>query len=101
MGADTKDIVTNTGTAERPPDAEHRIENAADLARAVIESLADALECDAHEVPPLHDTVDLDALEALFGRQYDGTPRTDGRVAFVHGDCDVVIASGVVRVYRN
>lgn len=101
MGADTRELVTAIGTAERPPDAEYRIENAEGIGHAVIESLADALDCEPHEVPPLHDTVDLDALEALFGSQYDGTPRTDGRIAFVHGDCDVVIASGVVRVYRD
>lgn len=101
MGADTRDLATDIGPAERLPDAEHRIENADQLSHAITEALAAALDCETFEVPPLHDTVDLDALAALFGSQYDGTPRTGGRVAFVHGDCDVVVTSGVVRVYRH
>lgn len=101
MGADTRDLATDIGTTERLPDAEHRVETANQLSDAVLEALAEALDCETYEVPPLHDTVDLDALAALFGSRYDGTPRADGRIAFVHGDCDVVIESGVVRVYRH
>ena len=101
MGADTRDLATDIGTAERLPDAEHRVENADELSHAIIEALAETLDCETYEVPPLHDTVDLDALAALFGSRYDGTPRTDGRIAFVHGDCDVVVESDVVRVYRH
>lgn len=101
MGTDTSELVTDIGTAERPPDAEHRIENAERVGRAVIDALSAALDCEPYEVPPLHHTVDLDALESLFGSRYDGTPRADGRIAFVHDGCDVVIESGVVRVYRD
>lgn len=100
MVVDTSDSRTDIGTAERPPDAERRVGEGEQLGQAVVLTVADALGCDPVDVPPLHETVDLDALESLFGPQYDGTVRTGGRVAFLHGECEVVVEPDVVRAYR-
>lgn len=67
----------------------------------VIEAIADALDSPAHEVTPLHQSVDLDALDSLFGTQHDGTPRTGGRVAFDHGDCRIVVDGPRVSVFSD
>ncbi|WP_101298140.1 HalOD1 output domain-containing protein [Halegenticoccus soli] len=49
---------------------------------------------------PLDVAVDADALDNLFGAQYDGTPRGDGVVVFEHwGLLIVVETSGAVFVY--
>ncbi|USZ67081.1 hypothetical protein NGM10_10095 [Halorussus salilacus] len=101
MVVDTSNTRTDIGTAEHPPDAERRVGEGDQLGRAVVATVAEAHGRDPMEIPPLHDTVDLDALETLFGSQYDGTPRTGGRVAFVHGECEVVVEPGVVRAYRG
>lgn len=43
---------------------------------------------------PLADVVDPTSLDALFGPQYDGTPRTGGRLSFVYDGCHITIDNG-------
>ncbi len=43
---------------------------------------------------PLADVVDPTALDTLFDPQYDGKPRTGGRLSFVFDDCFVTIDNG-------
>jgi len=55
------------------------------------------------ELRPLYGTVDPDALDSLFARKGDGTPReADGHVAFDHGPYRVRVESdGFVAVERT
>ncbi|MGB9955161.1 HalOD1 output domain-containing protein [Haloferax prahovense] len=43
---------------------------------------------------PLGNVVDTTALDTLFEPQYDGTPRTGGRLSFVYNDCHITIDNG-------
>lgn len=101
MVVDTGDA-TSIASSKRAPDVERRVAPEDDFSHVVITALTDALNCEIHGItPPLHRTIDLDALDALFGRQYDGTARGDGRVAFVHGECKVVVEPDRVQVYHG
>ena len=41
----------------------------------------------------LYDSIDPDALDAIFDDKHDGTPRTDGKVVFTVRGCEVVAHS--------
>jgi len=71
---------------------------------SVTEAVASALHSvsgrSERELQPLYGTIDPDALDSLFARKGDGTPRgTDGYVAFEYGPYRVRVESdGVVAV---
>lgn len=83
-----------TSIAKRPT-AEHRnTYNRTDVptpSTRTIAAVAEALEVDETDLPPLNDVVDLDALDALFAPQFDGSPRPGGRVSFQYLDHDVLV----------
>lgn len=70
------------------------------LTHAVVEAVADVCEVDPIDLEPrLYQAVDPDALDRLFARRADGTPREGGRVEFVLAGCQVrVEADGTVKV---
>lgn len=39
----------------------------------------------------LYDSVDPDALDAIFDDKHDGTPRTDGKIVFTARSCEVIV----------
>jgi hypothetical protein len=39
----------------------------------------------------LYDSVDPDALDAIFDDKHDGTPRNEGRVVFTAQGCEVIV----------
>lgn len=61
---------------------------------AVVEKLAEAEGVDVYDVPPLVETVDPDALKALF----DEGPAADAFVEFTHAGYHVAIDGGDVSV---
>ncbi|WP_162224219.1 HalOD1 output domain-containing protein [Halorussus salinus] len=66
---------------------------------AVVLAVADARDRDPIDLPPLNDTLDPDALDALFAETASGRPRTGGRVTFEYAGCTVaVFGSGDVVV---
>lgn len=101
MVADTDRTNTHAESPNRTPNAERRIGVRDRLSRVIVDAVADALDCEQTEVPPLHASVDPEALDDLFGPRYDGTPRTCGRVEFTHDECEVRVARELVRVYRD
>ncbi|WP_158055286.1 HalOD1 output domain-containing protein [Halorussus halophilus] len=102
MNVTTNDTPTEPTTQKRTPKVSRSFDGDDRLSTVVIEAVADAIDCDPHEVtPPLHRSVDLDALDSLFGTQHDGTPRTGGHVAFDHGDCRVLVDGSRVSVYSD
>ena len=67
----------------------------------VVRIVAEARSCDPLDLPPLHDVVDPDALDDLFGDEGAGRPR-GGRLAFEYGGCTVALVdSNEVRVVVN
>ena len=48
----------------------------------------------------LYDSVDPDALDAIFGQKHDGTLRTNGKITFLARGCEILInADGEIVVY--
>ncbi|MFC6785258.1 HalOD1 output domain-containing protein [Halobaculum halobium] len=66
------------------------------LSHVVIESVAAATECSAHQLPPLHEAIDPDALNNLFASEgRTGGRSGGGHVSFRYHGCTVTVhASG-------
>lgn len=79
----------NTKTIECGPSPDE----ADSVTVAVVQAIADQADADPMELPPLGDTVDPDALEALFAPTTAGRPRT-GRVEFAYWNYHVTVQSG-------
>lgn len=86
----------------------HRVDHDMEAETSVCESVVDALARVEDAEPealasPVHDAIDLDALDRLFSSRFDGTPRsTTGYVEFTARDCRVVVHSdGEILVYRD
>lgn len=60
---------------------------------AVVKAVARSRDCSPTELDSLEDSVDTDALNALFAPRYDGTSRESGSVSFSYADRHVVVFS--------
>ncbi|RQG90498.1 HalOD1 output domain-containing protein [Natrarchaeobius chitinivorans] len=70
----------------------HDPDGPATLSTTVVHALADCLGVDPTDGRiSLYDTVDPDALDALFRPRHDGTPRSGGTLSFVVEDHYVTI----------
>lgn len=66
---------------------------------AVVESVASTVGVDVLDLPPIHDTIDPDALDTLFEGTNPDVTRDGGMVSFSYGGCYVTVhASGYVDV---
>lgn len=69
------------------------------LTEQIITAVADATNTTPHELPPLYEAINPDALNRLFAPTYTGDSRADGRITFLYADHEVVIhGSDVVAV---
>lgn len=59
---------------------------------AVIESVSERTATDPVDLPPLYESIDPDALNALFETTASGTVRR-GRIEFTYAGCSVVVSS--------
>lgn len=84
------------------PDSTQTVEIAGEEqpSEAVVRGVAAATGRSALDLTPLFESVDPDALDALFGCLPDGTPRTPGRVVFPLDGCSVSVEGSQVRVNR-
>ncbi len=74
--------------------AVHDAEDSATLSTTVIHALADCLGVDVTDSRiSLYDTVDPDALDALFRPRHDGRVRSGGTLSFVIDDHYVTVDS--------
>ncbi len=80
--------------------ARHDPDGSAKLSTTVVHALAESTGVDVTDsTSTLYDSVDPDALDALFSSRHDGTPRTGGTLSFVvydhrvivHGDGRIII----------
>lgn len=65
---------------------------------AVVRAIAEATDRAVLDLPPLYESVDPDALDSVFGRRPDGTPREPGRVVFPLEDWLVAVDSNAVSI---
>lgn len=94
-------LAASIESSERTPDAERPVGEDDRFSRVAVEAMAEALDAGVHEISPLYESIDPDALDDLFGRRHDGGRRTGGRVAFDHGKCAVVVEPDRVSVFRD
>jgi len=59
----------------------------------VISAVAEVEGCCPTDLPPLYDTIDADALDALFSGETSCPPRCDGSLMFEYSDSSVTIWS--------
>lgn len=59
----------------------------------VVTAVADALDTDPLELPPLYEVIDPDALDHLFETGFPARRRGPGLVIFTLADCEVVVHS--------
>lgn len=99
MVVDTGSLATSIESSERTPDAERPVDEADQLSQVVVGAMAEALDAETHEVSPLYESVDPEALDDLFRVRHDGTLRNGGRIAFDHGECEIVVEADQVLVF--
>jgi hypothetical protein len=56
-------------------------------------AVAEVEGCCPTDLPPLQDTLDMDALDALFSTETDKTPQCEGSLTFEYSDSTVTIWS--------
>ncbi|GAA0201583.1 HalOD1 output domain-containing protein [Haladaptatus pallidirubidus] len=59
----------------------------------VVTAVGNATEMSMTEMTPLHESVDVDALNDLFSDNHDGSSRNQGRVRFTYCGCRIHILS--------
>jgi hypothetical protein len=80
----------------RPSDRlelDHDWQESDSLAVTIMEGLERVSGRSGDSFAPLHETVDVDALEALFAPRTGGTPRGPGDVSFELADFEVTVTS--------
>ncbi|WP_338739509.1 HalOD1 output domain-containing protein [Haloplanus salilacus] len=89
-GADTPetDASETDGSVHRTP---YDASTDGSLGAAVVVAIADATGVPTHDIDPLYETVDPDALAALFAPTTTGGARRRGVVSFAHYGCHVTV----------
>jgi hypothetical protein len=68
------------------------------LDSAVVVAIAEATSTSPHDIEPLYETLDPDALANLFTSTIRGDPRRSGTVSFVHDGCHVTVTGDEILV---
>lgn len=61
------------------------------ISHRVIEMVAAEVDTDPVELPPLYETIDPEALDALFASSFSHGPLV-GQVAFTYGGCEITVS---------
>lgn len=62
------------------------------LVQTIVETIASASGRNFEDLPPLHNVVDVDALETIFGPRADGQLRpVTGAISFEYADYEVTV----------
>jgi hypothetical protein len=71
-----------------------------DVSTRIIRGVETIVGTDDDKTTWLYDSIDPDALDAIFSRKHDGTPRKDGKVVFTARNCKISVrGSGEITVY--
>lgn len=71
----------------------YEMESDESVTEGVVTAVENATGIPIPEMAPLHETVNVDALDALFSDSYSGTPRNRGRIKFTYCGCEIVVFS--------
>ncbi|SIR63192.1 hypothetical protein SAMN05421858_3016 [Haladaptatus litoreus] len=63
------------------------------ISTVIAETIANHKGVDPADLEPLYETIDPDALDALFAHRTDGTARTTGQITFVHAGYEITVTS--------
>ncbi|WP_458189914.1 HalOD1 output domain-containing protein [Haladaptatus sp. NG-WS-4] len=79
----------------------YRVESGCDdVSTRVIRAVEEIVGRDERKDTWLYDSIDPDALDAIFDRKHDGTLREDGKVVFTARGCEIVVhGSGEIDIY--
>lgn len=58
----------------------------------LLHAVAEVEGCSPTDLPPLQETLDVDALDALFAGETDTPSQFEGRLTFEYSDCSVTIS---------
>lgn len=83
-------------TAEATSDTIHNTVSETAFDVQLVEALAEATERPVTEIPPLYDSIDLDALKTLIADH-----GSEIRVRFEHIGCTVSVESGSITITTN
>ena len=61
------------------------------LTETIVDEVAESTNTDPLELDPLHNVIDVDALEDLFAPKLDEQPRSGGTIVFIYGGCTVIV----------
>ncbi|NHN48499.1 hypothetical protein G9464_12980 [Halostella sp. JP-L12] len=90
------DAVAPTSQSPSNITVRHDFESAHSISTTVVTAVSDAVDVSALDLPPLSETIDADALNALFRTELDRTP---DRVSFTYVGCRVTVrGDGTVAV---
>lgn len=103
MSKNSNDVSVPTVGEQEESEVYHAYHDTAsdrDLSETVIDAIADVADIDPTETRiPLSDSVDPDALDAIFAEKIDGTTREDAHLSFsVCGLRTVVYSNGHILI---
>lgn len=84
-------MIEKQSTAQGSETLRYEVENGERVSETVVEAVSAASNADPATMEPLAESVDPDALDALFADRYDGTPRLGGTVRFSFSGYDVAV----------
>ncbi|RBI59546.1 hypothetical protein DMJ13_22790 [halophilic archaeon] len=67
--------------------------NTSTITNKITKTVAEAADCPIHELPPLYEVIDPDALANLFAPTFEGEERTTGQVTFTYFGYKVTVKS--------
>ena len=71
-----------------------------DASTRIIRGVDELVGQDTEKLTWLYDSIDPDALDAIFKQKHDGTSRTGGKVIFPTRGCEIVVhADGGIVIY--
>lgn len=86
-------------TVEPGPVLTYEVNDDEDPSEAVVSAVAAVSDADPAAMEPLAESIDPDALDALFADRYDGTPRANGAARFAFLGYELVVSGdGLVTV---
>ncbi|USZ67629.1 hypothetical protein NGM10_12940 [Halorussus salilacus] len=87
-------MIEKRSTVSSNETRQYEVESGARVSETVVEAVSAASNLDPAAMDPLAESVDPDALDALFADRYDGTPRLGGVVRFSFSGYDVTVTDG-------
>lgn len=79
----------------------YEIDSNENPSEAVVRAVAAVTNQQLHELAPLHETIDPDALDSLLIGTENGSDQSMPSITFVFGGCEIHVDTDVVRVRES